>query len=286
MIEADTLQSGQRRALHARRPCQEPTVRCTVPDSADDPPPQGRRNAIRLQAAETGDARPDQTRKPVQPPFRQRLGDFGLRRALHRRRPAGAALARDSATHRNCRWRTNAPRADGCRHRLRTCRSQGPARCADLFGCLVRDARDAGIGRPVPAQCRMQGLMVGGDEDVAARARSEWRRDTHGIKPHRAAACEVTRPLGQMAGDQRMQMIDLWGHASRGSGWSGRRLLLRFERFGITKPYAFCGNPATITAGFAVPPIHLAGSHGNSQLSVRLQRTPAVSVHAAIIRRP
>src|SRR5689334_25422497 len=73
MVKADAFQLGQRGAVHARGPGEVTAIaRC-----ADQSSPDPRRNAVRLQAAETGNAGFAPAAQPIQPPFAVRLGHLG-----------------------------------------------------------------------------------------------------------------------------------------------------------------------------------------------------------------
>ena len=215
MVEADAFQSRQCGAFDARRPGQE--AASLLLQTADDPPPQRCRRVVGVQAAEPGDTRPHQPREPVQPPCGHGLGDLGplqpgIGDIQPTRRPprAGrrAAAARGEPV-------LLAPADRGIDRDLIDGEVEPDAQ--PMLRGLARDARYAGIGGAWPAQRRVQRLMIGGDEDVAARARQERRGDADRVESHGAAAREMRRPIRQIASNQRMKMIDLWCHAVRGS---------------------------------------------------------------------
>jgi hypothetical protein len=111
--------------------------------------------------------------------------------------------------------------------------------------------------------------MIGCDEYVSACAWRERRRDAHDIEPHRAASRELGRPLGQPPSNQRMQVIDLRCHASRGPERPCGPLLSVANASEMTMPYPVWGNQPIATVTFAVPHIHLTGRRATSQLSVK-----------------
>ncbi len=152
MIEADPFEPRQRGAFDARRPGQEHASLMLLFQGRDEPSPQSRRGAVGIQAAEPGDARLHQAREPVQPPFRHRLGDLGLLQSRigdvePMRRPPGAGQRATAA------WREPVVLAAADRgiDRDLVDGQIKPDAQAMLRG-LLRDASNAGIGRPRPAQ--------------------------------------------------------------------------------------------------------------------------------------
>ena len=215
MVEADPFQSRQRGAFDTRRPRQEAA---SLPlQTADDPPPERRRRVVGVQATEPGDTRLHQACEPVQPPCGHRLGDLG---------PVQPGVGDIQATRRPPRAGRRAAIVLG-EPLLLAAANRGIDRDLidgkvepdpqSMLRGLARDARDAGIGSARPAQRRVQRLVIGGGEDVAARTRQERRGDADRVESHGAAAREMRRPIRQIAGNQRMEVIDLWCHAVRGS---------------------------------------------------------------------
>ena len=172
---------------------------------------------VGVQATEPGDTRLRQPCEPVQPPCGHRLGDLG---------PVQPGVGDIQPTRRPPRagWRAAVvlreplllAAADRGIDRDLIDRKVEPDPQSMLRG-LARDARDAGIGSAWPAQRRVQRLVIGGGENVAARARQEGRGDANRVESHGAAAREMRRPIRKVASNQRMEVIDLWCHAVRGS---------------------------------------------------------------------
>ena len=183
----------------------------------DDPSPQRGRRMVGIETAKAGDTRPYEARQPIQPPRRYRLGNLGLLEPRVsdvepvRRPPRGGQ-------------RATAPRGEPI---VLTAANRGiygdlvdgeiKPDAQAMLGRLLRHARDAGIGGPRPAQRRMQNLMICSDEDIAAGTWQERWCDAHRVEAHGLAERKVRRPVGEIAGHQRMQVIDLWCHAVRGS---------------------------------------------------------------------
>ncbi len=213
MVEADSLKSRQHGTLDPRRPGKEIAPFMVLLQRTDDPSPERRGHVIGIQATEPADACLHQAREPIQPPHGHRLGDLGLLQpgigdVQPMRCPPRAG--RRATTARSEPVIRAAPN-DGIDRDLIDGQIEPDAQ--PMFRGLPRHPCDAGIGGAGPAQRRVQRLVIAGDEDVAAGARHEGRRNAHRVEPHGTAAREMRRPIGQFPGNQRMQVVDLGCHA-------------------------------------------------------------------------
>ena len=269
MIETDAFQARQGCAIHVRGPGEEAALCRLGPNCADNLSPDRRWNPIGLQAAEAGHARLHQAFEPVQPPRGHRFGDLG---PLQPRIGDIQPIRRSPRIGQGTATAGGEPLllalADGGIDRDPIDREVQPD-MQSILRCRLRYPRDAVIGGSLPAQGGVQGFMIGGDEDVSACTWDERRRDAYDIEPHGPASREVGRPLGQRPRDQRMQVVDLRCHASRGSELSCGPPVSVANSSEMTMPYPVWGNPPIATVTFAAPHIHLTGRRAISQLSVK-----------------
>jgi hypothetical protein len=183
---------------------------------------------IGIEAAKAGDTRLHEACQSIEPPCSHRLGNLGLLQP---------GVSDVEAMRRPPRGGQRATTARGEPIMLATANRGIDGNLVDgqikpdaqaMLGRLLRHACDAGIGGARPAQRRVQNLMISGDEDVAAGTGQKRWRDAHRVEAHGLAQRKVRRPVGEIAGNQRMQVINLWCHAVRGSvclGGSRSRLL-------------------------------------------------------------
>ena len=139
-----------------------------------------------------------QTIKSIQPPIADCLGDLGLLQPrigdIQPMRRAQRIGQRTATARREPRLFATADQL----HRWQPDRSPDRASTrSPWLGRLAGDARDALVGRARPAQRGVQRLMIGGDEDVAARTRHERRRDADSVESHGLAAREMRGPVGR-----------------------------------------------------------------------------------------
>ena len=212
-IKSRSSQPGSGAAAGAWGPGEHQRVGRGGAQAFDQAAPHGGRHAVRLDGTEPGYAGATQAREPVGPPVGEGLGGVG--RAEARRggvRPRrGAARIGRAAAKAGAEPAGRALPHRGVRRHLVQHQVQHQPQA--MLRCMPCDVGNPGVGGAVPAQCRMQCLMIGGHVNIAAGVRGEGRRDADMVESHRADAREHRRPGGKRAGDQWMHMIDLCRHS-------------------------------------------------------------------------